>query len=49
MVNLRNGDIESASEPAEQTFDDAPLFFERIYPMQMQLRCQYANYHNFIV
>jgi hypothetical protein len=49
MVNLGNGDIEPAFEPACETFNDASLFLERIEPVQMQLRRHHADYHNLIL
>jgi len=41
MVNLRNGYIESALQPADYAFDNAALFFERSNTVEMQIGCHY--------
>jgi len=45
VVDLRNGDIESALQPADYAFDNAALFFERFDTVEVQISCHHADYH----
>ena len=45
MVDFRDGNIESGFEPADQTFDYAAFFLERLYRLQMQMSFHNSTYH----